>query len=70
MAIERGRLIEIVVSIAAVGGFVAVLIAIGLQFNREGLSADGGLALLAAITVFILIMAAVGYGLANMSLEE
>lgn len=64
MDIERERLIEIVVSIAVVLVFVGVLVAIGLHFDGDNLPPEGGLAIIVAITVFVLVMAAVGVGLA------
>ncbi len=64
MDIERRRLIEIIVSVGAVGLFVAVLILIGLEYNEDGLSADGGLVLIGAIVFFVLLMAAVGISFA------
>ena len=64
MDIERGRLIEIIVSVSVVGLFVAVLIGIGFRYNAGEMSPDGGLALIAAIGVFVLIMAGVGIALA------
>lgn len=67
MAIERGPLIEIIASVAVVGAFAVLLIWIGTQFNRENLDPDGGLALVGAITLFILVMAVMGYGLARMT---
>lgn len=67
MDIERGQLIEIVVSVAAVAGFVAVLVWIGLSYGRDALEGGGGLALVIAITGFILIMAIVGYVLATIT---
>lgn len=70
MELERGRVVEIVVSVAAVASFVAVLITIGWRFNRDGMGPDGGLALVAAITLFILAMAAIGYGIASSSYED
>ena len=64
MDIERRRLIEIVVSIGAVGVFISLLVGIGFAYNEDGLSADGGLVLVGAILLFVLLMAAVGLGLA------
>ena len=64
MDIERRRLIEIVVSIGAVGLFISLLVGIGFTYNEDGLSADGGLVLVGAILFFVLLMAAVGIGLA------
>lgn len=64
MDLERGRVIEIVVSVAAVVTFVAVLIAIGFYFDQAALNADGGLALVGAIAAFIVLMGGVGVFLA------
>lgn len=64
MAIERGRLVEIVVSITVVVVFVGVLVGIGLRWNRNDLGPTGGLALVGAIALFVLVMAGVGLGLA------
>ncbi len=70
MAIERERLIEVVVSVGVVAVFVSVIIAIGLRYNQGGFGSDGGIALIAAIVAFVLAMAAVGYALAFMFHSE
>lgn len=70
MEIERGRIIEIVVSVLIVGLFVALLVGIGGQFGQDGLDADGGLAIVGAILAFVLVMAGVGIGLAYMLNSE
>ena len=64
MDIERGRLIEIVVSVTAVGLFVLLLLAIGVQYNQEQMSPEGGLVLIGAIVAFIFVMGLIGIGLA------
>lgn len=64
MELERGRLIEIGVSVSAVGLFVVVLVLIGLRYDEGGLTPDGGLVLIGAITLFVLVMGAIGIGLA------
>ncbi|WP_122088126.1 DUF7472 family protein [Halalkalicoccus subterraneus] len=64
MDVDRGTIAEIVVSVGAVGLFVAVLIGIGTTYNQGGLSADGGVVFVGAITAFIILMSAVGIGLA------
>lgn len=64
MALERGRLIEILVSIGVVGIFAAVLFGIGFRYNQDGLGTEGGLVLIGAIGVFVLVMAGVGLALA------
>lgn len=70
MAIERERVVEIVVSVAAVGLFALVLVGIGLRYNRGGLGPRGGLALIAAIVAFVLLMGGVGYALAYYVTDE
>ncbi|WP_331235636.1 DUF7472 family protein [Natronorarus salvus] len=64
MVVEREALVEIVVSVAAVGSFVGVIVLIGRTFNESGLSGDGALALISAIVGFILLMSVVGIALA------
>ncbi|MEM4782291.1 MAG: hypothetical protein QXG03_12140 [Halalkalicoccus sp.] len=64
MDIERETIVEIVVSVGAVGLFVAVLVGIGDAYNQGGLSADGGLILVGAITAFVVGMSVVGLALA------
>lgn len=62
MEIERETLVEIVVSVGAVGLFVAAIITIGVTFGEEGhLDEAGGLALVGAIALFIVLMTVVGY---------
>ena len=62
--IERDRLIEILVSVTAVGVFVGVLILIGSRYNDDGFGPDGGVALMGAIVGFVIVMTAIGIGLA------
>lgn len=64
MDIERETIVEIIVSVGAVGLFVAVLVGIGDAYNQGGLSADGGIALVGAIVAFVIGMSIVGLGLA------
>lgn len=64
MDVDRETIVEIVVSVGAVGLFVAVLVGIGTTYNQGGLSTDGGVVLVGAITAFIVVMSAVGIGLA------
>ena len=65
MEIERETMLEIAVSVGAVIVFVALIIGIGLTYGGRGLSDQGGVALLAAITGFVLLMTAIGYFLAG-----
>lgn len=66
MDIEEGMLRKIGVSVAVVGVFVALVLVIGFTFGTGGsLSGIGGLALVGAIVLFIVLMAAVGFVLAD-----
>ncbi|MFC6725556.1 hypothetical protein ACFQE1_14510 [Halobium palmae] len=64
MDIEGETLREIVVSVVAVGLFVAVILAVGTTFGNP-LSGAGGLALVGAIVLFVLLMAGVGFFLSR-----
>ncbi|MFO7834071.1 MAG: hypothetical protein R6V31_08465 [Halohasta sp.] len=61
MDIDEEMRRQTVVSLFAVGLFLASLIGIGVVFDgAEGLPSDGALALVAALAGFVLLMAAVG----------
>ena len=65
MEIEREMMLEIAVSVGAVVVFVALIVGIGVTYGGQGLSSQGGMALLGAITGFVLLMTAVGFFLAG-----
>jgi hypothetical protein len=66
MEIGRETVVEIAVSVAAVGLFVAVILGIGTAYgSAANLSEQGALALIGAIAVFIVAMMGVGYFLAG-----
>jgi hypothetical protein len=65
MELEEGMVRKIAISVGAVGVFVALVVGVGTSFNDGGLGSTGGLALVAAITVFVLAMAAIGLFLAQ-----
>lgn len=65
MELEEGMGRKIAISVGAVGLFVALVLGIGTTFNDGGLGSTGGLALVGAIIVFILVMAGVGIFLAD-----
>lgn len=65
MELERGRLLEIVVSVGVVGVFVGVILLVGLQYNTGEMAPSGGLALVGAMAAFVLVMAVVGVLLAT-----
>jgi hypothetical protein len=60
MELEEGMVRKIAISVAAVGVFVAFIMGIGTTYNDGGLGSTGGLALVGAIVLFILLMAGVG----------
>ncbi|MFC6989977.1 hypothetical protein ACFQJD_17040 [Haloplanus sp. GCM10025708] len=60
MELEEGMAKKIVVSTAAVGVYVALILGIGVTYNHQGLGATGGLALAGSIGLFVLVMAGVG----------
>ena len=65
MELEEGMVRKIAISVAAVGVFVAFVVGIGATFNDGGLGSTGGLALVGAIVLFILLMAVVGFLLSD-----
>ena len=65
MEIERETVLEIAVSVGAVVVFVALIVGIGVTYGGQGLSSQGGVALLGAIAGFVVLMTAVGYFLAR-----
>ena len=56
---------QIVLSIVAVGFFVALMLGIGLTFGGTSMPPVGGLALVGAITLFVLVMGGIGIYLAR-----
>lgn len=66
MDVEREMVVEIAASAAAVGLFVAVIVGIGTAYGGGAdLTNQGAIALVVAITGFVLVMALVGYFLAG-----
>ena len=65
MELEEGMVRKIAISVGAVGVFVALVVGIGTSFDDGGLGSTGGLALVASIAAFILVMAGVGLFLAD-----
>jgi len=56
---------EVVASVVAAAFFVVVIVAIGATFVTDGgLTAQGGVYTVGAVTAFVLVMAGVGYFLA------
>ena len=63
MRIERETLVEIVVSVVAVGLFIAAVVAVGTTFGDGQLTDQGALALVGVIVGFILLMTLTGWWL-------
>ncbi|SEO57289.1 hypothetical protein SAMN04487948_103295 [Halogranum amylolyticum] len=64
MAIEGETLKEIIVSVVAVGFFIALIVAIGGVYGPS-LTGAGGFALIGAIVLFVVAMAVVGFFLSR-----
>lgn len=65
MEIERARVVEIVASLAAVVLMIGILALIGQQYTTNGeFGESGGLMLVVAILLFVLMMGVIGYVLA------
>ncbi|MFB6107638.1 MAG: hypothetical protein ABEJ82_02205 [Haloplanus sp.] len=60
MELEEGMVQKIIVSVAAVGVYVALILGIGVVYDHEGFGSAGGLALVGSIALFVLVMAGVG----------
>ncbi|MFB6083363.1 MAG: hypothetical protein ABEJ94_03865 [Halorientalis sp.] len=64
MDIERETVVEAGVSFAAVLVFVAAVVVVGMIFGTDGsLTGTGGLAVLGAVALFVVVMTLVGYWL-------
>ena len=66
--VEREQLIEIAVSVGAVFLMLAAMVAVGSTYGTQNstLSSQGGQMLVAVIVGFILLLTAIGIGLAYM----
>lgn len=65
MDVDRETKVEIVVSVVAVGLFIAAVLAIGGTFMDGGMGQQGAFALVGLIVGFIVLMTAVGYWLSG-----
>jgi len=62
---------QTVVSLAAVGLFLATLLGIGVVFDgSDGLPSDGALAVVGALAGFVLLMAVFGVVLTKLNAED
>lgn len=62
---DRDAAVEAAVAFVGVGTLAAIIIGVGLTFGDGGMSANGGLALVAAIGFFIVFMSGIGVGLSR-----
>ena len=60
MALEAEMRRKIVVSVVAVGFFIALIVGVGATYNNSGLAGPGGLILVGTIALFILVMGVIG----------
>jgi len=71
MEIDEEMRRQMVVSLAAVGLFLASLIGIGVVFNgADGLPSDGALAVVGALAGFVLLMAVLGFVLTKLNADD
>ena len=62
---DRDAVVEAAVAFAGVGSLAAIIVGVGMAYGNSGLSSDGGLALVGAIAVFIVMMSGIGIGLSR-----
>ncbi|QLD85880.1 hypothetical protein HWV23_09130 [Natronomonas halophila] len=62
---DRDAAVEAVVAFAGVALLAGVIMWIGTAYTSDGLTANGGIALVAAIGFFIVFMSVVGLGLSR-----
>lgn len=62
---DRDAAVEAIVAFVGVATLAAIVIVIGSVYNDSGLSSDGGLALVGAITFFIVFMSVIGLALSR-----
>lgn len=62
---DRDAAVEAVVAFVGVATLAAVIILIGSLYNEDGLTSEGGLALVGAIAFFIVFMSSIGLGLSR-----
>ena len=71
MEIDEEMRRQMVVSLAAVGLFLASLLGIGVVFNgADGLPSDGALAVVGALAGFVLLMAVLGFVLTKLNDDD
>jgi hypothetical protein len=64
-AMDRDAAVEAAVAFVGVGSLAAIIVGVGMAYGNSGLSGDGGLALVGAIAVFVVVMSGIGIGLSR-----
>ncbi len=62
---DRDAVVEAIVAFVGVATLAIIVIGIGRIYNENGLSGDGGLALVGAVGFFIVFMSVIGYVLSR-----
>lgn len=62
---DRDVVVEAIVAFAGVATLAVLILGIGVTYNDNGLSGTGGMALVGAITFFVVAMSLIGIGLAR-----
>lgn len=65
MELDRETVTEIVVSVGGVALFIAALVVVGLTYNQDGFSDEGGLVLIGLVVAFILTFTGIGWWLSS-----
>lgn len=65
MELDRETVTEIAVSAVGVALFIVALVVVGLTYNQDGFSSEGGLALIGLVVGFILVFTAIGWWLSG-----
>lgn len=65
MPLDRETVTEILVSVGGVAVFIAALVVVGLTYNHDGFTSEGGLALVGLVVAFILAFTGIGWWLSS-----
>jgi hypothetical protein len=65
MELDRDIVTEIAVSVGGVALFIAALVVVGLTYNQDGFSSEGGLVLIGLVVAFILVFTGIGWWLSG-----
>jgi hypothetical protein len=62
---DRDAVVEAGLALVGVGSLAVIVVLIGATYTDNTLTGDGGIALIGAITFFIVFMSAIGLGLSR-----